>query len=297
MSPGFLIDLFLIVGFLAAPFASLTVRRTSARVSAVVLLTATLSVLGCFAYAFDRSIAPISALWCVAAVLLGVAICARVFMHHKVRFALILGAVLVCTVVGLHSFGTDFPRTCLRVQSSIQVGMTSNQVQSVISREFAKCANYHVVTWSSRVPDRGLGCMAFGLRPDYINLSPGDLQVEFLSGRATNARATFVGIWLAPWDLLLGILLCGICWWRLERVPEPDAVPRDDIVTLFRRLAHVRGLGHRVHSDRSAVLAKRTLMQCASEKVRRSPYFDRTVEESEVKEVPEYDRTRPGARH
>ena len=88
--------------------------------------------------------------------------------------------------------------------------------------------------------------MAFGLRPDYINLSPGDLQVEFLSGRATNARATFIGIWIAPWDLLGGMILCGICWWRLERVAEPDAVPRDDIVTVFGRLAHVRGLGVRI---------------------------------------------------
>jgi hypothetical protein len=283
MSLDSLIVLLVLVGFLAAPFASLTVRRSSARVSAAILLAATLVVLGCFAYAFDRSSAPSSAQWSVVTVVLGVTICARLFIRHNARFALILGAAFICTIGGLHFFGADFPRTCLRVQSSIHNGMMSNQVQSVISREFAKCANYRMVSWRSSVPERGFGSLAFEFRPDYINLSPGQLQVEFVSGRVTDARATFVGIWLSPWDLLLGIMLCGICWWRLGRVTEPDAASRDDIDTVFGRLAHIRALGYRVHLDRSAALAKKTLMHSASEKVRQFAYFEPQLDASRLK--------------
>jgi hypothetical protein len=285
MSLDSLILLLVLVGFLAAPFASLTVRLPWARVGAAILLTAALSVLGCFAYAFDRNSAPNSAWWCLAAMLMGVAICVRVFIRHRARFALILGAAFICTIAGLHLFGADFPRTCRRVQSSIHIGMTSTQVQSVISREFAKCANYRIVSWRDSVPERGFGSMAFEFRPDYINLSPGHLQVEFVSGRATNAQAAFVGIWLSPWDLLLGLMLCGICWWRLGRVAEPDADSRDDIDTVFGRLLHIRTLGYRVHPGRSAVLAKKTLMHSASEKVRRFAYFDRLTEDSETAET------------
>jgi len=294
MSLDSLILLLVIAGFLAAPFASLTVPRTWPRLSATILLTATLSVLGCFAYAFDRNIVPISAWWCVAALLMGVAICARVFIQRKARFALIPGTALLCTIAGLHYFGVDFPRTCLRVQSSIQPGMTSNQVQSVVSGEFAKCVTYHVVAWPTFVPERGFVRMAFELRPNYVDLQPGSLQVEFTHGRVTQARATFVGIWLAPWDLLGGILLCGICLWRLEREGEGEgeAFRRSDIAAIFGRLACIRALGCRFHSDRSAVLAKKALMHSASEKVRQSAYFGRSTGESEAEEVVAEDGTR-----
>jgi hypothetical protein len=285
MSLDSLILLLLLVGFVATPFASLTVQRTLPRVAAAILLTATLSILGCFAYAFDRNSAPNSAWWCLAAMLMGVAICARVFIRHKARFALILSAAFICTIAGLHFFGADFPRTCLRVQSSIHIGMTSTQVQSVISREFAKCANYRMVSWRNSVPERGFGSLAFEFRPDYINLQPGSLQVAFTHGRVTEARTTFESIWLAPWDLLGGIILWGICWWQLGRVAEPAAAPRDDIDTAFGRLAHIRTLGYRVHPDRSAVLAKKTLMHSASEKVRQFAYFGRSTEDSETTEM------------
>jgi hypothetical protein len=284
MSLGFLIDLLLIVGFVAAPFASLRVQRSSARISAAILLTTTLSVLACFAYAFDRSIVPISVLWCVAAMLMGVAICARVFIRHKARFALILGAALVGTIAGLHFFGVDFPRTCLRVQSSIQIDMTVEQVQSLVLREFAKCANYHVVVGPTVSPDRDFR-MQFDLRPEYVNLSGGILEVDFVRGRSTQARTTFEGIWIAPWDLLLGIILCAICCWRVGSAAEGEAAPRDDIVAVFGRLHHVRALGHRFHSGKSAILVKRDLMHSASEKVRQAAYFDRSTSESEAKEV------------
>jgi len=285
MSLGFLIDLLMIVGFLAAPFASLTVRGSFVSASAAILLSATLAVLGCFSYAFDRSIVPISSWWCAAAILMGVAICARVFIYHKARFALILGVALVCTVAGLHFFAVDFPRSCLRVQSSIQTGMTSNQVQSIVLREFAKCADYHVVERPGVVPTNRPGYMVFELRPEYVDLSGGSLQVEFDDGKSTQARAMFEGVWLAPWDLLGGSVLCGICWWRLGRTGEGKATPRDDIAAVFGRLQHVRALGYRLRSGKSPIFTKRTLMRSASKKVRQSAYFGGSAAESEAKEV------------
>jgi hypothetical protein len=283
MNSRLLLYLLLFSGFAAAPFASLTVRRFWARVSWVVLLSATLSVVGCFAYAFDRSSMPFSRLWCATAVLIGIEICAGVFYRRKAGLALVLGAALVLTIVGLHFFGADLARTYQRTEASVRKGMTVEQVRAVIFREFAKCANYHVVAGPGFVPADGPGYLAFELHPDNINLREGSLMVEFANGGVTRTWGTAGNFWFFPWDLAGGLVLCAVCWWRLARIGEEEEAERSHIVALLvRRLQRIRTQGHQSHCGRSALLAKKTLMHSASRKVRQFAYFNHPTGESEA---------------